>query len=70
MVAGAEASAGRRVFDPGGLNVTKTFEDKTESPCTYHLLRVMHECVPRSKNKSVVVREAIVSSNDCLDETF
>ena len=70
MVAGAEASAGRRVFDPGGLNVTKTFEDKAESPCTYHLLRVMHECVPRSKNKSVVVREAIVSSNDCLDETF
>ena len=70
MVAEAAASALIRPFDPGGLNCSESLKDSSKSPCTSHLLRIMHEYVPRSKNKSVVVREAIVTSDDCIGETF
>jgi len=63
MVAGAEALA-RLMWDPGGPDNNSIFRDKSRSPVTSQLLRILHENVPRSKNKSIVVREAIVTSND------
>jgi hypothetical protein len=69
-MAGAEASAGMWPFDRGKVICDNNFRDSSKSPCTKHLLRMMHEYVPRSKNKSVVVREAVVTLNDCIGETF
>jgi len=69
-MAGAEALAGMWPFDRGKNNSDRYFSDDSKSPCTKHLLRMMHEFVPRSKNKSVVVREAMVSSDDSIGEIF
>ena len=56
-------------WDPGGLD-SGIFRDKNRSPVTTQLLRILHENVPRSKNKSIVIREAIATSNDCIGETL
>ncbi len=49
----------RRVWDPGGL-----LRDDSKSAHEATLLRILHDSVPRSKNKSVVVREVVLNYQD------
>ena len=61
----------RLVWDPGGSHDSvRLFRDKTKSPRSCQLLQIMHDEVPRSKNKSIVVREAIASYDSIEEETL